>query len=173
MPSLLPRILSWGRLLLAGWWSLVVAGVTPVLCLCRSCRDQATFGDTAVGGILSSSSGSGSPRWRSLMDLHGASAGSFPCRSLVCFRRSSRILHPTRRPPILRFSLAECCRPSRDMPASQPTRLAIVTPLTANARLLGTCPLGARAEAPLVHTPHRRVQSVLAPRSYVATAAVA
>jgi hypothetical protein len=63
MPSLLPRILSWGRLLLAGWWSPVMAGVTPILCLCRSCRGQATFGDTAVGGVLSSSPGSGSPRW--------------------------------------------------------------------------------------------------------------
>jgi hypothetical protein len=63
MPSLLPRILSWGRLLLASWWRSVVAGVTPVLCLCRPCRGQAAFGDTAVGGILSSSSGSGSPRW--------------------------------------------------------------------------------------------------------------
>jgi hypothetical protein len=63
MPSLLPRILSWGRLLLAGWWSPVVACVTLVLCLCRSCRGQATFGETAVGGILSSSPDSGSPRW--------------------------------------------------------------------------------------------------------------
>jgi hypothetical protein len=40
-----------------------VAGVTPVLCPWRSCRDQTTFGDIAVGGILSSSPGSGSPRW--------------------------------------------------------------------------------------------------------------
>jgi hypothetical protein len=63
MPSLLPRILSWGRLLLAGWWRPVVAGVTPVLCPWRSCRGQTTFGNTAVGGILSSSPGSGSPRW--------------------------------------------------------------------------------------------------------------
>jgi hypothetical protein len=63
MTSLLPQILSWGRLLLAGWWSPVVAGVTPVLCLCRSCRGRATFGDPAVGGILSSSPGSGSPWW--------------------------------------------------------------------------------------------------------------
>jgi hypothetical protein len=63
MPSLLPRILSWGRLPLAGWWSPVVAGVTPVLCLYQSCRGRATFGDIAIGGILSSSSGSGSPRW--------------------------------------------------------------------------------------------------------------
>jgi hypothetical protein len=63
MPSLLPRILSWGRLLLTGWWSPVVAGVTPVLCLCRSCWGQAAFGDTAVGGILSSSSSSSSPQW--------------------------------------------------------------------------------------------------------------
>jgi hypothetical protein len=63
MPSLLPRILSWGRLMLAGWWSPVVAGVTPVLCLYRSCRGQATFGDTAIGGILSSSPDSGSPQW--------------------------------------------------------------------------------------------------------------
>jgi hypothetical protein len=63
MPSLLPRILSWGRLLLAGWWSPIVAGVTPILCLCRSCRGQATFGDTAIRGILSSLLGSGSPWW--------------------------------------------------------------------------------------------------------------
>jgi hypothetical protein len=63
MPSLLPRILLWGRLLLAGWWSLDVACVTPVLRLCRSCRGQATFGKTAIGGILSSSPSSGSPRW--------------------------------------------------------------------------------------------------------------
>jgi hypothetical protein len=63
MPSLLPQILSWGRLLLAGCWSLDVACVMPVLRLCRSYRGQATFGETAVGGILSSSPGSGSPRW--------------------------------------------------------------------------------------------------------------
>jgi hypothetical protein len=63
MPSLLPQILSWGRLLLAGWWSLDVACVMPILCLCRSCWGQATFGETAVGGSLSSSPGSGSPRW--------------------------------------------------------------------------------------------------------------
>jgi hypothetical protein len=63
MPSLLPRILSWGRLLLAGWWSLDVACITSVLCLCRSCRGQATFGETAVGGILSSSPDSSSPQW--------------------------------------------------------------------------------------------------------------
>jgi hypothetical protein len=55
MPSLLPQILLWGRLLLAGWWSLDVAGVMPVLRLYRSCRGQATFGEAAVGGILSSS----------------------------------------------------------------------------------------------------------------------
>jgi hypothetical protein len=55
MLSLLPRILSWGRLLLAGWWSLGVACVMPVLRLCRSLRGQATFGEAAVGGILSSS----------------------------------------------------------------------------------------------------------------------
>jgi hypothetical protein len=55
MLSLLPRILSWGRLLLAGWWSLDVACVMPVPRLCRSCRDQATFGEMAVGEVLSSS----------------------------------------------------------------------------------------------------------------------
>jgi hypothetical protein len=62
-PPLLPRILSWGRLLLADWPSLGMACVTPVLCLCRTCRGQATFGKATVGGILSSSPGSGSPRW--------------------------------------------------------------------------------------------------------------
>jgi hypothetical protein len=40
-----------------------VALVTPVLGLCRSCRGQPTFGETAVGELLSSSPGSGSPRW--------------------------------------------------------------------------------------------------------------
>jgi hypothetical protein len=55
MPSLLPQILLWGRLLLADWLSPGVAGVTPVPRLCRSCRGQATFSGSAVGGILSSS----------------------------------------------------------------------------------------------------------------------
>jgi hypothetical protein len=55
MLSLLPQILSWGRLLLAGWWSLDVACVMPVPRLCRSCRGQATFSEAAVGGVLSSS----------------------------------------------------------------------------------------------------------------------
>jgi hypothetical protein len=55
MPFLLPRILSWGRLLLADWLSPGVAGVTPVRRFCRSCRGQATFGKAAVGEILSSS----------------------------------------------------------------------------------------------------------------------
>jgi hypothetical protein len=40
-----------------------MAFVTPVLGLCRSCRGQPTFGETAIGGLLSSSLGSGSPRW--------------------------------------------------------------------------------------------------------------
>jgi hypothetical protein len=41
-----------------------VALVTPVLGLCRSCRGQPTFGKTAVGRLLSSLRGSGSPWWR-------------------------------------------------------------------------------------------------------------
>jgi hypothetical protein len=40
-----------------------VALVTPVLGLCRSYRGQPTFGETAVGGLSSSSPGSGSPWW--------------------------------------------------------------------------------------------------------------
>jgi hypothetical protein len=40
-----------------------VALVTPVLGLYRSCRGLPTFGKTAIGGLLSSSPGSGSPRW--------------------------------------------------------------------------------------------------------------
>jgi hypothetical protein len=40
-----------------------VALVTPVLGLCRSCRGQPTFGETAIGELLSSSPGSGSPQW--------------------------------------------------------------------------------------------------------------
>jgi hypothetical protein len=63
MPSLLPRIFSWGRLLLADWLSPGMACVTPVLRLCRSCRGQAAFGEATVGGVLSSSLSSGSPRW--------------------------------------------------------------------------------------------------------------
>jgi hypothetical protein len=55
MLSLLPWILSWGRLLLAGWWSPDMACVMPVPHLCRSCRGHATFGEAAVGGVLSSS----------------------------------------------------------------------------------------------------------------------
>jgi hypothetical protein len=55
MLSLLPQILSWGRLLLAGWWSLDVACVMPVPCLCRSCQGQASFGEAAIGEVLSSS----------------------------------------------------------------------------------------------------------------------
>jgi hypothetical protein len=55
MLSLLPWILSWGRLLLAGWWSLDVACVIPVPRLCRSCRGQAIFGKAAIGWVLSSS----------------------------------------------------------------------------------------------------------------------
>jgi hypothetical protein len=56
MLSLLPWILSWGRLLLASWWSLDVACIMPVPRLCQSCRGQATFGEAAIGGVLSSSS---------------------------------------------------------------------------------------------------------------------
>jgi hypothetical protein len=41
-----------------------VALVIPVLRLCRSCRGRPTFGETAVGGLLSSSPGSGLPRWK-------------------------------------------------------------------------------------------------------------
>jgi hypothetical protein len=37
-----------------GWWSLDVACVMPVPCLYRSCRDQAAFGEMAVGEVLSS-----------------------------------------------------------------------------------------------------------------------
>jgi hypothetical protein len=54
MLSLLPWILSWGRLLPTGWWSSGVAGITPVPCFCRSCRGQAAFGEAVVGGVLSS-----------------------------------------------------------------------------------------------------------------------
>jgi hypothetical protein len=54
-------------------------------------------------------------------------------------------------------------RPSRDMLASHPTRLVIVALLIADARLLGTCSLGAWAETPLVHAPHHHVKSALAP----------
>jgi hypothetical protein len=48
---------------IADWLGPVVALVTPVLCLFRSCRGQPTFGEIAVGGLLSSSPGSGLPQW--------------------------------------------------------------------------------------------------------------
>jgi hypothetical protein len=56
MLSLLPRILSWGRLLPADWWSPGVAGIMPVPCFYRSCRGQAAFGEAAIAGASSSSS---------------------------------------------------------------------------------------------------------------------
>jgi hypothetical protein len=65
MLSLLPQILSWGRLLLAGWWSSDMAGVTPVPRFCRSCRGEAAFGEAAVGGVLS---------FLSTLALHGGAA---------------------------------------------------------------------------------------------------
>jgi hypothetical protein len=40
-----------------------VALITLVLGLCRSCRGQPTFGEAPIGGLLSSSPGSGSLRW--------------------------------------------------------------------------------------------------------------
>jgi hypothetical protein len=41
--------------LIADWLGPVVAFVTPILRLCRSCRGQPTFGKTTIGGLLSSS----------------------------------------------------------------------------------------------------------------------
>jgi hypothetical protein len=55
MLSLLPRILSWGKLLPDGWWRPGVAGIMPAPCFCRSCRGQAAFGEADIGGVLSSS----------------------------------------------------------------------------------------------------------------------
>jgi hypothetical protein len=49
--------------LIADWLGPVMAFITPVLHLCRSCRGQPTFDETTVGGLLSSSPGSGSPWW--------------------------------------------------------------------------------------------------------------
>jgi hypothetical protein len=63
MPSLLPRILSWGELLLADWSSPGVACVMPVLRLCQTCRGQAAFGEATVRKVMSSLPGSSSPRW--------------------------------------------------------------------------------------------------------------
>jgi hypothetical protein len=63
MPFLLPRILSWGGLLLADWSSPGMACVTLVLRLCRSFRGHATFGEATIGKVLSSLPGSSSPRW--------------------------------------------------------------------------------------------------------------
>jgi hypothetical protein len=40
-----------------------VALVIPVLGHYRSCRGQPTLGETAIGGLLSSSPGSGYPWW--------------------------------------------------------------------------------------------------------------
>jgi hypothetical protein len=55
MPSGLPRILSWRRVLPVGWWRPSVASVTLVSCFYRSCRGHAAFGKAYVGGVSSSS----------------------------------------------------------------------------------------------------------------------
>jgi hypothetical protein len=77
--------------------------------------------------------------WRSLMGLHGASVGSFPCRSLVRFNRSPRIPRPARKPSVLKPSLVELHQPSRDVPAPRPIRLATAMQPLAGAWPLGTC----------------------------------
>jgi hypothetical protein len=69
--------------LVADWLDLVMALVTPVLGLCRSCRGQPTFGETAVGWFLSSSSGSGLPRWK-----RQPAVGTAGCWHSRPFRRS-------------------------------------------------------------------------------------
>jgi hypothetical protein len=43
MPPVLPRILSWRRVLLVGWWRPSMAGVTLVPCHYRSCWGHAAF----------------------------------------------------------------------------------------------------------------------------------
>jgi hypothetical protein len=77
--------------------------------------------------------------WRSLMGLHGASVGSFPRRSLVHFRRSPRILCPAWRLSVSRPSLVKLHRPSRDVPAPRPIRLATAERPRAGTLPLGTC----------------------------------
>jgi hypothetical protein len=80
MPPPLPRILSWRRVLPVGWWRPSVASVTPVSCLCRSCRGHTAFGKVSVGGVSSSS-----PAW--------ASADKVGCWRSRPFGRS-RLLWP-------------------------------------------------------------------------------
>jgi hypothetical protein len=66
--------------LIADWLRPVVALVTPVHGLCRSCRGQPTFSETPVGRLLSSPPGSGSPRWsrQSAAGAAGPSGGAGP-----------------------------------------------------------------------------------------------
>jgi hypothetical protein len=64
MPSLCLGSYRGEGSLVSDWLDLVVALVTPVLGLCRSCRGQPTFSKVAVGWFLSLLSGSGLPRWK-------------------------------------------------------------------------------------------------------------
>jgi hypothetical protein len=62
--------------------------------------------------------------WRSLMGLHGASAGSFPHQSLTRFRRSPRTLCLVWGLLVSGPGHAELLQPSRDVPSPGPIPLA-------------------------------------------------
>jgi hypothetical protein len=64
-------------------------------------------------------------------------------------------------------------RPSRDVPAPRPNRLGAASRPPAGIRLLGACSLRTQTRVPLVCEPQRCIPSVLGPRSFVATTAVA
>jgi hypothetical protein len=51
IPSLLPRIPSWGRVFDLSLAEASRGGRHPVLGLCRSCRGRPTFGQTTVGKL--------------------------------------------------------------------------------------------------------------------------
>jgi hypothetical protein len=97
MPCVLPRILSWRRLLLIDWWRPGMAGVTLVPRFYRSCQGQLLFTKQPLEGFrhllwleppaVESSAGCWCSRpfgrsrsfWPSTVETPGTSAGRWLC----------------------------------------------------------------------------------------------
>jgi hypothetical protein len=97
MPSVLPRILSWRRLLPVDWWRPGVAGVTPVplsvdlvearLLLVKQtleefrhlCRLGPPAAESPAGCWCSRPLGRSRPFWPNVVEIPGTSAGRWLC----------------------------------------------------------------------------------------------